>query len=1045
MMEPEPSKRPEDDNTRPIWRPFQKIKKILQRRNARSRSNSPTNYNLCLFTAGQIVHAHTTAPVSESPSKYLLVAISPRGSILPFETDTKYPCVGFLVCECEPEHQFTSHPKQISFISEAHPLPSGHYIDSPFVFPELSPAQTITSKSYPLFYKLPSAYQEITSLEGVDTEKLISEILVELTNLSDPVIKDDIEHVYQQLFNTAYHRAALSSSSSSSPSIVDEASGWDAYFDGRSESPSEPPPNIPNTTKCTNAKDTLGIFVYKNQKTDDHGKWSSFTPKEIDSVMNHLEPTGAPQLGRIWGQLHLSLNLKLKGQKGFSGIFFEKRDSTIQCYRVIPKNMPRIYNDLIYVATKDHYKTYTLAQPEEIVPKARLVTVMDAPEILMWFDNMKKRLMNQELFFHVCGICGQTFDKQKRLTHHLTTHHAKSKMGHRSKKKGSSTDSDDSQVEQYSMRSGEQHNTIQPARQLKHRYLENDQNLQEGILQKQIYEPPILDQLDCPRLYITFWGLRALTLRETANNKRMSRFVAPKFPINMLELEKQVNYQGMLSDEFISYAKAYENLASQKDYASVDQYSQFQVGVKNSAHDLANYGRGSVLEVLRRQAPVLEEKRLSALTESALQSFFFQARCYMLSSSIPWDSFPEFFLTSAALGPDILTRVNNALLGYPTHRKVLRTFSTFIERIIRILLPAEESYNDAESRIIEEHKANLLGPVPNIDHTRTMLQADSRDLVTKSPYFKQVQNTISDESKRLMIEAEKTNLLHKIISNTTYEAKLYKLLIASDSYKTINTVPYPVLLDHLQNLIIAEKKSEVALVNANRLAHKSRDTQKSILKSPPLRSSPPTRRTPTKGRSPNRQQRDRTQSPRNESRRPSSRSPKARDSRQSSPFQLQQKCDLCLKMSYPTEFCLRNKHCRRGGHQPTFRDSKTFQQRVDRNEKNLFVTHDECTKCDPFKNRPAQWLHGNTSSQVMIPSNYFQQMPPIPPQYIDRDQAQFGHNWPHQYQYPPPIPPNRGRQSPGNVPNRPNEDRRNRSPFNQGKQSAYDMRSKSPR
>ena len=145
-------------------------------------------------------------------------------------------------------------------------------------------------------------------------------------------------------------------------------------------------------------------------------------------------------------------------------------------------------------------------------------------------------------------------------------------------------------------------------------------------------------------------------------------------------------------------------------------------------------------------------------------------------------------------------------------------------------------------------------------------------------------------------------------------------------------------------------------------------------------------------------------------------------------------------MSYPKDFCIQNKHCRRDGHQSMFRDSKTFQQRVDRNEKDLFTTHEQCTKCNPYKNRPTQWLHGATSSQVMIPPNYFQHPPiqtsqlgPAPfGHYIQQQQPQSYNQFaypsygPQQYQHPPPNN-SRGRQSPSY------REQRNRSPYGQNR------------
>ena len=1031
MLEPEPSKLTEDDDTNPRWKPFKRIKKILQRRN--SRSNSPTT-EYALFTSGYITHAHSRANPFEDPNKYLLMSMSPRGTLLPISKDQKF-CLGYIVCECRPKYQFTSYPKQIVFVPQANAGDTGHFINSPFVFPDLTTAQLATAKSYPLFYRLPAVHQHITSLQEIDTEQLISNVLVELTNLTEPINNSDIDHVYQSLFHVGPSAptplTTISPSQSSAESLSEPEFGLDDYHDSTSQVGEDRQQQTQPIVR-----DNIGVFIYK------HLHRGSITTAEMDEIVHHVlnvpkNPYTSDKLDSIAQEdIREKLTSKFKHksfQRDTAGIFLQGQGTSVQSYAIPKDRMPLIQGDLIYASTKSSRCTYTLAREHKVILNARKLTLLTAPEISSWFENLKQTIINNRLLYP-CSECPQSFTKASKLKVHKEQYHNK-----RSTQKKNDTDyraspgftrrhlsssSEDSQEDQQGMNSG---NT------------QKNKSLNEGILQKQIFHPAIMDQLDCPPAYKTFWTLRAFTRRLSKKDKPMPRWVAPKFPINMLELEKQVNYPGMLSDEYTNYAKAYQNLASQKDYASVDQYSQFQVGVINSAHDLAVLGKLQIFNDLQKHAPQLETKSLSTLTEAALQAFFFQARCYMLTSSIPWDSFPEFFLTTAALGPDILTRVNNALLGYPTHRKVLRTISSFIERIIRTLLPAQESYNDAEARIIDEHKAHLLGPSPNIDHTRTMLQSDSRDLVTKSPYYKQVQNEISDESKRLMIEAEKTNLLHKIIANTIYEAKLYKLLIASDSYTTINTVPYNVLLDHLQNLIIADKKSEVALVHANRLSHTPRSTLRSSMRSPTQRSLS----------SNSRQRRERDT--RDTQRRSTSRSPKPTKSRQQSPRQLQQKCDLCLKMSYPKDFCIQNKHCRRDGHQSMFRDSKTFQQRVDRNEKDLFITHDQCTKCDPYKNRPTQWLHGTTSSQVMIPPNYFQH-PPM--QMSQFGQAPFGHyiqqpqgydqlayppQVPQQYNHPPPNN-SRGRQSPSyNSRGRQSpsyREQRNRSPYEQKR--AYD-------
>ena len=117
-------------------------------------------------------------------------------------------------------------------------------------------------------------------------------------------------------------------------------------------------------------------------------------------------------------------------------------------------------------------------------------------------------------------------------------------------------------------------------------------------------------------------------------------------------------------------------------------------------------------------------------------------------------------------------------------------------------------------RLGKKHKQYLSGPNLCIDYTRTYVQSDAQDLTTKSPYYKQVHKDITDEQHRIMVENEKTNLLHKILAHTRYDAEIHKLLIGSDKYQKITDIPNNELLDNLQSLMVADRKAAQALVNA---------------------------------------------------------------------------------------------------------------------------------------------------------------------------------------------------------------------------------------
>ena len=264
----------------------------------------------------------------------------------------------------------------------------------------------------------------------------------------------------------------------------------------------------------------------------------------------------------------------------------------------------------------------------------------------------------------------------------------------------------------------------------------------------------------------------------------------------MLEVATHVNLPNLLADEFEAYAKAYQAIVIEKKYSTVDASSGHIVhlSIQNDAAVLARLGRDKILETLKKNVPILRQQKLESLTEAELQSFFFQARTYLLDNQAPYWSFPDYFLNAKTLGSNIFNKITELLWGYPTYKSTLKQFSSFIETSIRQILPIQESFTDSEERIIANHRSLLLGPVPSVDHTKISLQADAQELLIKSPYYKQNKNKITEDLKRQLIDMHKTNLIIKIISNTHFEADLIQLLIANEKYKSLDVVPFPELI-----------------------------------------------------------------------------------------------------------------------------------------------------------------------------------------------------------------------------------------------------------
>ena len=544
----------------------------------------------------------------------------------------------------------------------------------------------------------------------------------------------------------------------------------------------------------------------------------------------------------------------------------------------------------------------------------------------------------------------------------------------------------------------------------------------DNTFHKPTYKPPILEEPSCPPNFRVFFNLKAKTRKVPPNVKSYTRFVAPRFPLTMLQLAERVHFPDLLSKEFVAFAQAYDTIVKRKDFASTTTVCQYPIGVTNSKQDLVLTGRCRILKDLERKAPSLPTKNLKILTEDTVTQFFAEARIYMLLHGIPWDDFPAYFMTASVLGAEISCKVTNVLHGYPADdRYLVRNFSCFIERIILGLLPLEECYYDAELRILQKHKQHLTGPNPSIDFTRTYIHSDAQELTTKSPYYKQVHNEITDEQLKRMIKNEETNLLHKIITHTSYDAKIHKLLIASSKYKEITDVPNNELLDNLQSLMVAEEKAAIALVNATKLSPLSSTPQttrhgrtQSTTASSEARNRSQSRGSNSRGarrQTPIRSASCSPQTRRNLSNRHPSYSPERR--RSTSELQLQERCNTCLKLNMPEDFCHKNRHCRQDGHQPEYRKSSELERRVQRNEPDTFVIYDNCTKCFPPTTGATKWLLGNTPSLMLPPPNLFNRPPPtylnVPP--------------PNYFRAPPP---NLKSRPPPNIPERVKLDHWNR-------------------
>ena len=1024
---------------------FEKLRKLVRR--PKGTASPYLEETPVPFTAGRIYHHHQTPSQYQTPPQYLLLALSANGKLVPY-ADESVLSKGYLTCTCKLNQHPDSEPKFINFVKEFHPLEKDHYISSKYVLPQPTEAQALSNECTWLFYRMEEDETE------TNMEELLVKIATNLTKLTENVDTNAYEDLYLAVFEASappqpepktphipMSVPILPWSQPPSPPSPMSSTSTDRSFVRAPNAnvyqhlnfQQSPPLAHPNTLKSNEA-----VIIHPNQQNP----WEFNLPCSV-----HISPAVREKL-----QQTIDLALISNPESGIA-IYLEHPAQITFCTvpKPVLKTMPQKFkavtcNNITYTVIP---QKYVLGKDLQPIYTKKLSSNTDKESLFRWFILICNHIRRGSLF-HTCATCNATFEHKKEHTDHVQSTH--NKQDHRSRSKAhqaphqTSSSSSDSDHEQKFRRrrrysSNSNSNSIHSVQDPIHPTHSATKTPQGGIIAKELYEPLILSKPQCPIEYHTFWNMKGRSDPPPLHHNPKAQFsrkhVAPKFPRAMLELERVINYPNLLEDEFVAYAKVYKYIFRQDQFTSIESTNFLQIDCYNDAKTLQTTGKTKTYEELRKSVPVLESKTLATLSESRLENFFFNARSFTLTSAIPVESFPDYFLTSHALGTEIHTKVKETLLGFPEYRLVLKRFTVYLERIIRTLLPAQEPFNDAEERIILEHKAHLLSSQPSIEYTRTKLQADASDLLMKSPHYIQTRDSMSVESKRSHIEGMKANLLAKIVAQTPFEASLYKLACMDTEFKKLEQVPYQILLDRLQNLILADQKSDIALVNASRL------TSRSLLRSP--------KDTPrNKARSP--------ASPRRTQTSPKQTRARTR-STSKSPFrkELEPLCDVCKRFLFPQNFCKAGKHCRVKGHQPTYKNDSQFHQAL-QNSGNAFILHENCKLCNPEK---YNWItrdsHHQASNQVSIPNTFFNQPYQLHPQSVqdiakNTPPYQFKHpslqqfNSQTPFQQPfqqsgdqrpsffPPFPPIRAEQAPSRTP-----------PNNQPPQHSSPQRNKSPR
>ena len=949
------------DRGRPsVKNPIDLIRSVVRRSNrsiSRSRSRSPPKPS----NTYQIYHSHSTSNNVNSPPLYIQINIDNSGAII---RPSSEPIPGVALCSCQHSTN-VNLAKQIFFLCKPTSLESlaeeEHLVSGNFLIPYISSLQKSLHNARPLLFRLDTTFPNAQWGQPfeVSFEELKRSIFSSLRDIQQTLTEDeeneDIAHIYTTLFD------ALPSAPSPPPLYLQQP---------------PPPRTLPTSNNLPLAgggvDDNIDINMNVNANDGGHGYVDPHVdPLSLNSQGNHADDRS----GRSSRQSQLTSRSSSRRGSTSSmlknsdlGILIVRKNHLIRWSIPITPHTPssptqvlahleelsnltisaggasypilslfftyNVNQQAICLFASRHHMPLQVIFPYSVSPADKTIFtscpcpdpkkfeippkyVMEANESMIgWYYNLQAAIIKDSFYLQSLASRPQP---QSRVN--------------------DGSDSDNEEVVQGLV--GGDKRVVDGLDQL---------NLSEdhqppAILRSSVpvFQPPILSQDKCPEIYRQFWKLQALPRGAQGSSKRVSpRFVAPRYPRKMLEVASHVNLPDLLSDEFLAYAKCYQAIVNERNYFAV-QKEEVHIGIIMDSAILASLGKGKILEDLRKNAPILRDQKLSELTEASLQSFFFQARLYCLNSSIPYWSFPDFFLNSKTLGTDIYNKLTEILLGYPSFKSTLRQFSCFLEHCIKQILPIQESYTNTESRIIEEHRSFLLSDNPSADYTKISLQSDAQDLVTKSPYYKQNSTLINEEAKRTMIEMEKSNLLFKIVSNTHYETELIQLLIANDKYPSLDQVPYSVLISNLENLILVGQKAELIEVNMSKAKQpRSRITRSSVPKSK-TKASPRRDKDRSQTRSSSRGRTASARSPQVSRRRSSRSSRSSSGSRQ--PPSVQEACDICLLFEIDTRWCRKQNHCRQPGHQPQTLRANQREKQIMSGDYSMFIKHQDCPKC----------------------------------------------------------------------------------------------------
>ncbi|MCS5584273.1 MAG: hypothetical protein NZ777_12240, partial [Pseudomonadales bacterium] len=284
--------------------------------------------------------------------------------------------------------------------------------------------------------------------------------------------------------------------------------------------------------------------------------------------------------------------------------------------------------------------------------------------------------------------------------------------------------------------------------------------------------PAIIDDPETQESTKAFFNMKA----STGNGYK--RYVAPHFPARIRDLETDLDFQDIPEREFKAWATTYNNFVNRSalDYQAG---RKLNIQIYNTLASLQQGGKRDSMQALKINSPVLSTHNVQDLTLQSVTEFFEAGRAYCFASAIEWTDYFHFCISARTVGEDIFRRLQIKLASKPNLKPTAITISTYIEKIILDLLPAQASYPDKFDQIVNTHQSHLTAANPSAEYTKQNIAMHAAELQYLHSIYQQAQGSGAGWTKE-----ESATLIHTIIND------LQDRIIESTKWKTILKTMY---------------------------------------------------------------------------------------------------------------------------------------------------------------------------------------------------------------------------------------------------------------